>query len=820
MSLGSRAFDVLQALIERRERIVTKDELLDIAWPGVVVEENNLQVQISTLRKLLGPQSIATIPGRGYRFAAVLDVPPASAAPIAPAAKLRTNLPRPLPALLGRESDVASLGALIDQHLLVSVVGAGGMGKTLLAQHVLDARRETYAHGVCWVEFAHITDPALIPTTVAAALGVDLGVGDPLQGLCTAVGPLDMLIALDNAEHFLGDVAAVAKALLSAAPDVRLLVTTQAPLKLPAEWVYRIGPLAVPNGLLPAAQALDFSAVALFVERARAVDARFVLTDAMAPTVIELCRQLDGLPLAIEFAAARAPMLGVQQLAHSMQNRLKLLNTGRNRNAPARQQTLRAALEWSHGFLDERERTVFRRLAVFAGSASLEAIKRVVPDSKGDLDAWAVMDALSTLVDRSLVAVLSTDDEAAPRYRLLDSPRAYALERLVDAGEMKALRRQHALAIAAYLDAAYDARFSGRIGTDAWFAIVAMDLDNAREALAWAHEASEATIEFQIVAGLLHALPRSLHAERIVLSERCAALIATDMPARIQYRALAGVRRVWFTRHEKRSHDAAQQAVRLARELDVQEPDRFLLYRALSDLVCSPVRLHDVDRGAAALEEAREIEDPAWPPHRLVWRARAESFLAASRGNMDEWLSLNRRVLALDRASGAESSLALCDLVDAELAAGNAAAAASAGAELVSALAGTREELDLAFAQLNLTAALLALGDIVQAHAVAKVGWVLSVRFELQPYWADQLALLAILEMRPRAAAQLAGFADAGYGAREQDRAFNGAAAIQRARALSVTALGEAEFKRLHTEGATLRDEDIAALAFAPNDAP
>jgi predicted ATPase len=288
---------------------------MDLVWPGLVVEENNLQVQISTLRKLLGPQAIVTIPGRGYRFVAAPEAPLTMAGLAGTAARLHTNLPQPLPALLGRENEVASLGALIDQHSLVSMVGAGGMGKTLLAQHVLDARRETYTHGVCWVEFAVITDPALVPATLAAALGVETGVGEPLHGLCKAVAPLKMLVALDNVEHLLAKVATVAKALMAAAPDVRLLVTTQAPLKLAAEWVYRIGPLAVPSGALSAALALDFSAVALFMERARSIDSRFTLTDVDAPAVIELCRQLDGLPLAIEFAAARAPMFGVHELA-------------------------------------------------------------------------------------------------------------------------------------------------------------------------------------------------------------------------------------------------------------------------------------------------------------------------------------------------------------------------------------------------------------------------------------------------------------------------------------------------------------------------
>ena len=393
----------------------------------------------------------------------------AGRAPRIPA--LRTNLPFELPPLLGRADDLAALEALIDVHRLVSIVGPGGIGKSLLAQHLLDARRGAYPHGVCWIELAAVNDAMALPGAVTAALGVHGGHGDTLAALLAVVAPLTMLLALDNAEHHLAAVASLCRALHEAAPGVRLVVTSQAPLRLAAERVFRVGPLAVPEGALPASQALEFGAVALFADRAQAVDRRFRVTDANAPAVIETCRALDGLPLAIELAAARAPMLGIERLRSSLQHRFELLTGGRNRAAPARQRTLRAALEWSHDLLPERERRAFRRLGVMAGSASLELVQQVVADAgdPGDLDRWAVLDALDALIDRSMVAVLG---DAAPRYRLLESPRAYALERLEQAGEREALQRRHALAVAAMLDAAYDESFSGRsaptTGCAAW----------------------------------------------------------------------------------------------------------------------------------------------------------------------------------------------------------------------------------------------------------------------------------------------------------------------------------------------------------------
>ena len=846
-ALGARALDLLQALAERAGQLVSKQALMDLVWPDVVVEENNLAAQISALRKVLGGDVIATIPGRGYRFTAKLDEAPAEEAALAAAATaprgvarerdadpppslesrsgaaaMPTNLPGELTPLLGRDDDLASLGTLIEQHRVVSIVGAGGMGKTLLAQHLLDSRRGAYPHGVCWVELAQVSDPAALPGAIAAALGVHGGTGEPLAGLVAAVAPLSLLLALDNAEHLLADVARVCDGLRDAAPGVRLVVTSQAPLRLAAERVYRIGPLAVPDRPLPAAQAMEFGAVALFTDRARAADARFVLTDANAPAVIELCRALDGLALAIELAAARAPMLGVHRLATSMQDRLKLLNASRNRAAPARQQTLRAALEWSHGFLDEREQAVFRRLAVMAGSASLELIQQVVADpaGSGNIDEWAVLDALSVLVDRSLVAVLSTDadDTTAPRYRLLESPRAYALEWLVAAGEHEALKQRHALGITARFDAAWDERFDGSIGYDDWMRKMSFDLDNAREALAWAIAAADAATGLAIGSTLLAALPRTLHAERKALADRLEVLISPAAPEHLQLRAWEEISRFTVGLSQKqRCHNAAQRALGLARELSGNQRDPFYLYRALSRLAYSAASLGETDVSSAALIEMRALEDPSWPPHRLVAGVDAEGALAYYLGNAAECVRHTRRRVALGPAIGDRGTSFRVDLVDAQLAAGDAAAAARDGAQVVAMLVRLRDEDTLNFARLNLTAAWLALDELGAASIVAEAGWPQAARFDVHHMWANYLALLAALQGRPDAAARLAGYADAAYLALDDKRQPNEAAAIDRARTLARAALGDAEYDRLRAEGTTLRDTDIAAVAFGIN---
>ena len=336
--LGARAFDVLITLIEQRDRLVSKHDLLDAVWPGLVVEENNLVVQVGSLRKLLGAQVIATIPGRGYRFTALADAHTAAISFVdgtgaAARPSVRTNLPDVLPALIGRDDDLAALGALLDAHRLITIVGAGGMGKTRLAERLLHQRQGDYEQGVAWVELAGLSDRTQLATTIAGALGLQAGSGNPIEGLVAALRPLNMVLALDNAEHLIDEVANIAQALHDGAPQLRLLVTSQAPLKLSAERVYRLGALAVPEADMPLDEALGYGAVALFVERARAADRHFELTAGNLASVIQVCAQLDGLALALELAAARVPMLGVVALAAALDERLHLLTQGR-RGAP------------------------------------------------------------------------------------------------------------------------------------------------------------------------------------------------------------------------------------------------------------------------------------------------------------------------------------------------------------------------------------------------------------------------------------------------------------------------------------------------------
>jgi predicted ATPase/DNA-binding winged helix-turn-helix (wHTH) protein len=816
--LGARAFDVLLALIERRDRLVTKNELLDAVWPDLVVEENNLQVQVSTLRKLLGPQAVTTVPGRGYRFSAALDSggaadPPAAFAPNddpeAGAPAPRTNLPLSLPPLIGRDDDLAALGEMVDQHRLVTLVGAGGIGKTLLLQHLLDRRRRQYPHGVGWVDLAAISDGSMLASTLASALGVPLRASDPLDSIVEAVAPLALLLALDNAEHLLHDVARLAGRLLALAPGLRLVVTSQAPLRVANERLFRLDPLDLPPRSTELARARSYGALALFEDRAQAADRRFALDDGNVEQVARICRKLDGIALAIELAAARLRLLGLDGLEAALDSRLHVLGSG-DRSAPERHQTLRAALQWSHGLLGEAERTVFRRLSVFSGNVDLPLLQEVVADEQ--MDEWGVLDALGSLVDRSLVAVVG---DRPPRYGLLQSPRALAVEKLAEAAEADAVLARHAQAVAKRYQAAWSNRYSGRVLLDDW----AADLDAIfPEALAAFRRACDRGDPAQAVAVGTTLLKRSFTLPR---DEQVR--LAEALQAHLEAPALTdtAVGRAWYELAVKHGDRAPRRAGELARRAA-----RYLAKAGerAGQYLCAALEATVLARAgeqtaAAAIETMRSLELPGWPPHLLRLGAQAEASFALLEGDRQAAMRHLEQQHRHGLAEGNTDQGALVSLIDVQLASGQVEDALTAATALAAQLSGTRYEQNLAYARLNLTAAALRAGDLRLARATAAAAWPQAVHFGMQPWWLDYLTLIAAVEKRPRAAARLAGYADALYARDQNVREANEAMAAERASALIGQSLDRAEREALKAAGALLRDDEVPELAFGACDA-
>lgn len=501
--LGSRALDILVTLVERAGDLLTRDELITQVWGSVSVDDSALRVHLSALRKALGDgvdgaRYIVNETGRGYRFVAPVTrlAGPADAGAAAGTGRTAAParfpaLPAPLGRIIGRADVVEGLAALIPERRFLTIAGPGGIGKTTVALAVAHHVRATTATPVCFVDFAPVSDPGLVANTLAATLGVPLSSADPVQELVAALRDETLLLLFDNCEHLVEALAPVVERLLQGAPSLRLLATSRETLRAEGEWVHRLGALPVPPaGTVAAGDAARYAAIDLFVERATALRDSFALTDANQGAVVDICRRLDGIPLAIELAAARVDQMDVHALAARLDDRFTLLTKGR-RTALPRHKTLRAMLDWSYDMLAPTEQRVLQRLSVFRAAFDMQAVLAVAVCPA--IDDLAVFDAITELVAKSLLSVETPGDVPggngngggdATRYRLLDTTRYYALDRLAAGAEASAVRRRHALYCCG-LFADPETVWEGKAPRE-WLALHSRRIDDIRAAYTWA----------------------------------------------------------------------------------------------------------------------------------------------------------------------------------------------------------------------------------------------------------------------------------------------------------------------------------------------
>ena len=486
--LGSRAIEVLTALVERPGEVVGKDELIARVWPNTIVEEGNLKVHIAALRRILGEgkpgrRYIATIPGHGYRFVAPVEL--SEPAKTVRRVECPHNLPAPSTPTVGRAETLKALRNRILQYRFVCVVGPGGMGKTKVALAVAETFIDAFKHGVWFADLAPLRDPQLTPSVLAATLGLKIRSDDIVESLKAHLHDKQLLLVLDNCEHIIESAASVAEQIFDSAPDVSILATSREPLRARGEHIYRLAPLKGPSNSseLTATQALTFPAIQLFVECATASLEEFELTDADAPVVAQICRKLDGIALAIELAAACVGTFGIRELSDLLDNQFWQLRQGR-RIAPARQQTLVATLDWSYELLSDSERIVLRRLSVFAGTFTLESASAVGADD--GITPSLVIEALANLVSKSLVTADISGEVV--QYRLLETTRIYVSLKLGESHELETMVRRHA---EHYRDLLVQAEVElERLSAADWIAVYGRKIDDIRIALHWALSAN------------------------------------------------------------------------------------------------------------------------------------------------------------------------------------------------------------------------------------------------------------------------------------------------------------------------------------------
>ena len=579
-------------------------------------------------------------------------MPPNSPPLTGPHAPLH-NLPLQLTSFVGREREVAEVTRLLTTTRLLTLTGAGGCGKTRLALQVAAAVRGAYPDGVWLVELAALADPALVPQAVASALGVREAPGAAATDrLVAALRPKTLLLVLDNCEHVVGAAAALVEALLRRGPGLRVLATSREPLGSAGETAWGVPSLAVPPDSPAEAPPLErltaYEAVRLFVERARAARPGFAVPREQAPALVEICRRLDGIPLALELAAARVRVFSVAQIAARLDDRFRLLTAG-PRTALPRQQTLRATVDWSYALLAEPERALLRRLAVFAGGWTLEAAEAV---AAGDgVQPHAVLDLLAQLVDKSLVLAEEGRGAAGYRYRLLETIRQYAGDRLREAGEAGRTRDRHlahALALAEAAEPELRGPESGAV-----LDRLEAEHDNLRAALeaglaagaAAGPGAGDAALRLSGALAWFWWL-RSYHDEGRRWLAR--ALDGTPVRSAARVKALHGAG--WLAHHQRDPATARAllaESLRLARELGDRRTEALALH------TLGRVAYYEGDAAAAralareSLAVAEHVGDPwlvAWPLHLLGIAAHLEADSPAARAYYERSLAIRREL--------------------------------------------------------------------------------------------------------------------------------------------------------------------------------
>ncbi len=475
--LGGRALDILLALVARAGDVVSHQDLAARVWPGVVVTESSLRVHITGLRKALGDglggvRYITNVAGRGYCFVHPLGTPPSPPSP--------GRLPPRLRRITGRDETIDALCAQLKAHRFVTVIGPGGIGKTTVAVAAAHRLMADFEGAVAFIDLGSLMDPELAAGTVAAEFGLVVNAAAAAQSLVSFLRDKRVLLVLDNCEHLIGAVAALAEILFYDAPGVALLTTSREALRVEGEIVHRLGPLqAPPEGEdLSLAQIETYPAVQLFLERAAAGGGGGGLSTEEGTIVAGICQRLDGIALAIELAAGLVGAYGVRGTATLLENRLRLLNQPGKRTAPARQQSLSDLVDWSYNLLSEDKRKVLRRLAVFAGPFTLDAAVTVAGDET--LDGAQIDILLTGLVGKSLVQ--ATSEDGLSLYRMLETTRSYGLEKLAD--EHAEVARRHAQ----YFTDIFEAR--RQAAADLFYGEApasSFHLANVRAALSWAY---------------------------------------------------------------------------------------------------------------------------------------------------------------------------------------------------------------------------------------------------------------------------------------------------------------------------------------------
>jgi predicted ATPase/DNA-binding winged helix-turn-helix (wHTH) protein len=799
VAMAARAYDVLWALVEHRDRVITKDELLDRVWPGVVVEEHNLHTQVSLLRKVVGAKAIATVPGRGYRFVAVADPdagqPPPSTGRAEPTVAERT-------CLIGREADLAVLEPLLGSSRVLTLCGPGGVGKTTLAHALVEPMAATRGCDIAWVELSTLGDAARIPGAIAIALNIGEQTDLTPAALCRALARRQALVVLDNCEHLVEAVSALVQRLLDASPTVRFLATSREPLKLRDEQCYHLEGLAcLPSDASPA-EARRPAASRLLEARARLHDSRFSLAAEQLDSAIQLCQALDGNPLAIEMAASRIHLFGLAGVLDRLGERLQFLGSAA-RHPVQRHSSLWATLDWSYSLLSEGAQQALRRLSVFVGPFEFETAEQLLQEA-----GFAPPEATEAVAELVAKSLLAQAHGTPPRWRLAETTRLFAAELLARHEERDGALRHHEQVMIRRAEEG-DEQFWWR-SDHAWLAHYGSDLPDLTEAFARACKRGDAQPAAALGMGLRPPLLlKGLNAPARQVTRQLLALLPGASPlaqARIwtfvssmNPVAVGGISRF----------ESTTKCLALWRTIG---NERFICESLLRYATVLAERSEFAQ--ADAVLQALDGTAPAdWPPRRRYWLARTRAWVA-QRADRPDFYVKQRTALRLATEAGDISQIARCHVHLAEMALvtghnDEALAHCKAAAEVTL-------QNDGVFLLPNSDLEILVYticGDLDEARRAGLRALERAVDMDIVPAPADSIALLAARLGHWRESARLLGAYEAWARSLDITRGRTALMALKLTEAAIDQAIGRERHLEERSVGAALLPEDVHALA-------
>jgi predicted ATPase/DNA-binding winged helix-turn-helix (wHTH) protein len=765
VKVGGRALDLLIALVERAGEVVGQRELISCIWPDVTVEDANLRVHLAALRKALGDgregaRYIVNVPGRGYSFVAstiqsIQQHP--SPSDEAPATHRFQRLPARLARMIGRDDTVRLLSAQLTICRFVSIVGPGGIGKTTAAISVAHELLGGFNGAVVFVDLAALTHADLVPATVALALGFMLQAQDALLSLVNFIGDRKLLLVLDNCEHVIEVVAALAERVVREASQAHVLTTSREALRAEGEHVHLLQALDCPpeDGNLTAAEALKYPAAQLFMERAAAGGYGSELTDADAPKVAKICQRLDGIALAMELAASRVGSHGIRGTEELLDNRFKLLWQGRRTSLP-RHQTLNAMLDWSYNLLSEQEKRVLCRLSVFRGDFVLQVACSVT--SEADAGDAEVIDAIESLVAKSLISSRVID--GSTYYRLLDTTQVYTAEKLASSGEADRIARRHAVSYVQLLerDEVIQSTLGGRN-----LSAYAPHISNVRAALTWAlgdRGDPEVGIELATWAAPLFVGLSLLEECRNWCERALAALSETNSGTKeemILWEALE-ISSMFSKGHGDRVRVALERALALAEAFE----DRECQLRLLADLNLYLIRLGDFPAAIATMERAAAISQITKDPASMItleWMAGVGRHLlgnqAAAQRHFERAMALQVELGAVGAKflGGGQRVGYLCGLAQVLWLRGFSQRARSMALSAIDAAASQDYAVSTCISLVHAATIHLWTGELDRAHDLIEQLIAHAARYSLAQYHADGIALrgeLAVAQDKAR----------------------------------------------------------------------